>query len=107
MPRDAALSRTTVAPGGGPVNASEFAGLGLASGLHEGSRMERRRRISRTIPDHASRCIENAGLEAYGVLSEIARGGMSTIYLGEDRATGERVAIKALDEYYVGHSDLV
>jgi serine/threonine-protein kinase len=69
--------------------------------------MERRRRISRTIPDHASRCIEDAGLEAYGVISEIARGGMSTIYLGEDRATGERVAIKALDAFYVGHSDLV
>lgn len=69
--------------------------------------MKRRRQTSRTIPDHASRRIEDASLEAYGVIGEIARGGMSTIYLGEDRATGERVAIKALDSYHVGHSDLV
>ncbi len=69
--------------------------------------MNRRRQTSRTIPDHASRRIEDAGLEAYGVIGEIARGGMSTIYLGEDRATGERVAIKALDAFHVGHSDLV
>src|ERR1044071_8968830 len=96
-----------MAPADAAVNASEFAGLRLASSLQRWSRMERRRRISRTIPDHASRCIEDAGLEAYGVISEIARGGMSTIYLGEDRATGERVAIKALDAFYVGHSDLV
>jgi serine/threonine-protein kinase len=69
--------------------------------------MTRRRQTNRTIPDHVSRRIEDAGLESYGVIAEIARGGMSTIYLGEDRATGERVAIKALDAYYVGHSDLV
>jgi eukaryotic-like serine/threonine-protein kinase len=69
--------------------------------------MPRRRPISRTIPDHASRCIKHASIEAYGVIGEIARGGMSTIYLGEDRVTGERVAIKALDSFYVGHSDLV
>ncbi|HEX3764998.1 MAG TPA: serine/threonine-protein kinase [Kofleriaceae bacterium] len=69
--------------------------------------MKRRRQTSRTIPDHASRRIEDAGLDAYGVIGEIARGGMSTIYLGEDRATGERVAIKALDAFHVGHSDLV
>ena len=69
--------------------------------------MKRRRQTNRTIPDHASRRIEDAGLEAYGVIGEIARGGMSTIYLGEDRATGERVAIKALDAFHVGHSDLV
>jgi len=69
--------------------------------------VKRRRQTSRTIPDHASRRIEDAGLEAYGVIGEIARGGMSTIYLGEDRATGERVAIKALDALHVGHSDLV
>jgi serine/threonine protein kinase len=69
--------------------------------------MTRRRQTSRTIPDHASRGIEDAGIEAYGVIAEIARGGMSTIYLGEDRATGERVAIKALDAFHVDHSDLV
>jgi serine/threonine-protein kinase len=69
--------------------------------------MTRRRQTNRTIPDGVSRRIEDAGLESYGVIAEIARGGMSTIYLGLDRATGERVAIKALDAYYVGHSDLV
>jgi serine/threonine-protein kinase len=67
----------------------------------------RTRPISVTIPDHASRRIDQAGLAAYNVIAEIARGGMSTVYLGEDRATGERVAIKALDAFYVGHSDLV
>jgi serine/threonine-protein kinase len=73
----------------------------------EGPGMTRRRQTSRTIPDHAERDIERTGLEAYGVLAEIARGGMSTIYLGEDRETGERVAIKALDAFHVDHSDLV
>ncbi|TMQ08741.1 MAG: serine/threonine protein kinase [Deltaproteobacteria bacterium] len=69
--------------------------------------MSRRRPTPRTIPDHAAREIDETGLEAYGVIGEIARGGMSTVYLGEVRATGERVAIKALDSFYVGHSDLV
>jgi serine/threonine protein kinase len=46
-------------------------------------------------------------LEAFGVVSTIAHGGMSTVYLGEHRTTGERVAIKALDAYYVGQSDMV
>jgi serine/threonine protein kinase len=69
--------------------------------------MNRRRQTSRTIPDHATRCIGDSGLEGYGVIAEIARGGMSTIYLGENRATGERVAIKALDAFHVNHSDLV
>jgi eukaryotic-like serine/threonine-protein kinase len=67
----------------------------------------RRRRTSRTIPDHATRSIEGARLDAYGVIGEIARGGMSTVYLGEDLATGERVAIKALDALHVGHGELV
>ena len=101
------LSRTTITRAARAANPSESAALQLALPLHKGSGMKRRRPISRTIPDHASRCIEDARLEAYGVLGEIARGGMSTIYLGEDRATGERVAIKALDAFYVGHSDLV
>jgi serine/threonine protein kinase len=69
--------------------------------------VKRRRQTSRTISDHASRQIDEAGFDAYGVITEIARGGMSTVYLGEDRTTGERVAIKALDAFYVGHSDLV
>lgn len=60
-----------------------------------------------TIPDYASRCIVEAGLTAYALLGAIARGGTSTVYLGEDRATGERVAIKALDAFYVDQSDLV
>lgn len=86
---------------------SESADVRLASPLQCATPMKRRRPISRTIPDHARRCIDGASLEAYGVIGEIARGGMSTIYLGEDLATGERVAIKALDAFYVGHSDLV
>lgn len=43
----------------------------------------------------------------YGVVSEIARGGTSTVYLGRHIATGERVAIKTLDAFYVGHSEMV
>jgi serine/threonine-protein kinase len=61
----------------------------------------------RTIPDHVTRRIDDARLDAYGVVSEIARGGTSTVYLGEHLATGERVAIKALDAFYVGHSEMV
>jgi len=67
----------------------------------------RSRQTQRTIPDHASKRIDEARLEDYGVLAEIAHGGTSTIYLGEHRATGERVAIKALDAFYVGHSEMV
>ena len=51
--------------------------------------------------------IDQGDLDAYGVVSTIAHGGMSTVYLGEHRGTGERVAIKALDAYYVGQSDMV
>jgi len=61
----------------------------------------------RTIPDHASKRIDEARLDAYGVIAQIAHGGTSTVYLGEDLRTGERVAIKALDAFYVGHSDMV
>lgn len=67
----------------------------------------RRRRTSRTIPDHAAKHIDGARLDGYGVIAEIARGGMSTVYLGQDLATGERVAIKALDTFHVGHSEMV
>jgi serine/threonine-protein kinase len=67
----------------------------------------RRRRTSLTIPDHAATSIDGARLDAYGVIAEIARGGMSTVYLGEDLATGERVAIKTLDAFHVGHSEMV
>lgn len=69
--------------------------------------MTRSRPTQRTIPDHASKRIDEARLEDYGVLAEIAHGGTSTVYLGEHRATGERVAIKALDAFYVGHSEMV
>jgi serine/threonine protein kinase len=51
--------------------------------------------------------IDQGDLDAYGVVSTIAHGGMSTVYLGEHRGTGARVAIKALDAYYVGQSDMV
>ena len=43
----------------------------------------------------------------YRVVSEIARGGTSTVYLGQHVATGAPVAIKALDAFYVGHSEMV
>ena len=66
-----------------------------------------RRQLMRTIPAHATGQLDDTALEPYGVISELARGGMSTVYLGEDRATGERVAIKALDAFYVGRSDVV
>lgn len=63
--------------------------------------------MSRTIPECASKRIDEAKLERYGVLGEIAHGGTATVYLGEDHTTGERVAIKALDAFYVGHSEMV
>lgn len=69
--------------------------------------MSRRRRTHRTIPDHATARIDEHDLEVYGVIAEIARGGTSTVYLGQDLVTGERVAIKALDSFYVGNSDMV
>jgi serine/threonine-protein kinase len=67
----------------------------------------RRRRFPCTIPDHASRRIDEAQLDAYRVIAELARGGTSTVYLGEERATGERVAIKALDAFYLEHGEMV
>jgi serine/threonine-protein kinase len=67
----------------------------------------RRRQTHRTILDHVIKRIDDARLDAYGVVSEIAHGGTSTVYLGKHLATGERVAIKALDAFYVGHSDMV
>jgi serine/threonine protein kinase len=69
--------------------------------------VSRRRQTHRTIPDHAITRIDDTRLDAYGVIAEIARGGTSTVYLGEHLATGERVAIKALDAFYVGHSEMV
>lgn len=86
---------------------NDFAAWELASPLHGKASVERRRRPVSTIPDYAARCILDAGLTGYALLGELARGGMSTIYLGEDRATGERVAIKALNPFHVDHSDLV
>jgi serine/threonine protein kinase len=79
----------------------------MASPLHCIGSVSRKRPTSVTIPNHASRRLDQAGLQTYGVIAEIARGGMSTVYLGEDLATGERVAIKALDAYYLGRSDVV
>lgn len=69
--------------------------------------MTRRPQTNRTIPDHASRRIDEDRLDAYGVISEIAHGGTSTVYLGEQLATGRRVAIKALDPSFVGYSEMV
>jgi eukaryotic-like serine/threonine-protein kinase len=67
----------------------------------------RHRQTHPTIPDHAPRRIDEAGVDGYSVLAEIARGGTSTVYLGEHRASGERVAIKALHPELVEHSDMV
>jgi serine/threonine-protein kinase len=91
----------------------------LAGGIGDAQqdRVTRRRQTQRTLPDHPARRIDERGriprslheprFDAYGVLSEVARGGTSTVYLGEDRKTGERVAIKALDPFHVGCSDTV
>jgi serine/threonine protein kinase len=70
-------------------------------------RVIRNRQFHQTIPDHAPRRIDEARLHAYGVIAEIARGGTATVYLGEDLATGERVAIKALHPWLVDHSEMV
>jgi serine/threonine-protein kinase len=99
-------SRSPLPAAAGAGKRSEFAVYRVASALHVMAVVTRRRRNSRTIPEHASpRLVDD--LEAYGVISEIARGGTSTVYLGRDLATGERVAIKALDAFYVGHSEMV
>ncbi|MBC7976869.1 MAG: serine/threonine protein kinase [Myxococcales bacterium] len=69
--------------------------------------MNRRGQTHRTIPAHAAQRIDEARLDGYDVITKLARGGTSTVYLAEDRQTGERVAIKTLDPFYVGHSDMV
>jgi len=102
-----APSRTTMRAAAAAGNPSKFVAHRVASALQQSSNVTRRRPSSLTIPDHASRRIDQACLDTYGVIAEIARGGMSTVYLGEDLETGERVAIKALDAVYVGRSDLV
>jgi eukaryotic-like serine/threonine-protein kinase len=79
----------------------------VASALQVSAAVTRKRQTNRTIPDHASRHIEDAGIDGYGVVAEIARGGTSTVYLGEHLTTGERVAIKALHPAYVDRSDMV
>jgi len=89
------------------ANRKEFATSRVASSLQCRLTVPRRRQTNRTIPDHATKRIDEARLEHYGVLGEIAHGGTSTVYLGEHRITGERVAIKALDAFYVGHSEMV
>lgn len=86
---------------------SEFADLYVASALQKDPCVTRQRGFCRTIPDRASTRLDEAGLEGYAVVAELARGGTSTVYLGRHLATGERVAIKALDAFYLGHSDMV
>ena len=46
-------------------------------------------------------------LDHYEVVAPIAKGGMGGVYLGTDRRTGERVAIKLLDPRYARHEDIV
>jgi serine/threonine-protein kinase len=79
----------------------------VAPALHEYRGVTRQRGFCRTIPDRASTRIDETGLDVYAVVAELARGGTSTVYLGQHLATGERVAIKALDAFYVGHSEMV
>jgi serine/threonine-protein kinase len=74
----------------------------------------RRRQTHDTIPAaFTSPCaraldhIGDTGIPGYRVRWILAHGGMSTVYLGEDRATGEQVAIKVLDAFYVGQSAMV
>jgi serine/threonine-protein kinase len=67
----------------------------------------RKRSFHPTIPDHATRRIDQARLHAYGVIAEIARGGTATVYLGEDLSTGERVAIKALHPSLLDRCEMV
>lgn len=43
---------------------------------------------------------------AYGVVAPIGRGATAEVYLGQHHATGERVAIKALDPRYCQHGDI-
>ncbi len=40
------------------------------------------------------------------MLTQLARGGTSTVYLGVDTRTGERVALKVLDAHWAKHEDL-
>jgi serine/threonine protein kinase len=89
------------------TNANGFAALAWHPCCNGLPGVTRTRQTNRTIPDHASRRIVEAGLEGYGVVGEIARGGTATVYLGEHLTTGERVAIKALHPAYVDHSDMV
>jgi serine/threonine-protein kinase len=61
----------------------------------------------RTNPDHATWEIDAGRIGAYRVISAISHGGTSSVYLGEHRVTGERVAIKMLDAFYAGYGELV
>src|SRR4051812_38463359 len=66
-----------------------------------------RHAMYRTIPDHAIPQIDGRHIGAYRVISAISRGGTSSVYLGEHRVTGERVALKMLDAFYAGYGELV
>lgn len=103
----AGSSRSTITVAVGATNRNESEASGVASALQCPAGVNRRRQLNRTIPDHANKRIDEARLDAYGVIAELAHGGTSTVYLGQVLATGERVAIKALDAFYVGHSEMV
>jgi len=68
-----------------------------------------RQQAHRTISDPAIGPLDaarDAPFDAYHVISAVAHGGTSTVYLGEHRATGARVAIKMLDALYAGYGEL-
>jgi len=67
----------------------------------------RQRGDSGTLPDRASTRSGATWLDGYGMVAPLARGGTSTVYVGHHLVTGERVAIKALDPFYLGHDDMV
>ncbi|MCX5747094.1 MAG: serine/threonine-protein kinase [Proteobacteria bacterium] len=46
-------------------------------------------------------------IEGFEVLAPIARGGMGGVYLGSDRRSGEKVALKLLDPRYARSEDIV
>ena len=61
-----------------------------------------------TVPLASSRKPHrDSRLGSYHVITPIARGGTSGVYLAEHAVTGERVALKVIDPFYADHLDVV
>jgi serine/threonine-protein kinase len=68
----------------------------------------RRRQSSATTPMTARGSAPGESrLGGYSVLAQLARGGTSGVYLAEQVATGNRVALKVLDPIYAQHGEIV